>query len=227
MLTLAIDTSTNILSIALTRNEKVLAWMDKETKNNQSEILMSSIESLMNQCQLQPTALEKIAVAIGPGSYTGIRVGVTAAKSLAYALDIPIVEVSSLEIMARFAMARFAIDRSPMLEQKIDLVIPMIDARRGTVFAGVYDSFGKSVMPDGHYQMKEFLATISQNQSVICVGDQSLATRELWLTQENKLEGSKGIVLAKLAASMSSHKNSHTVVPNYLRKTEAEMNLNG
>ena len=214
MLILAIDTSTTILSIALMRDDEVLASLDEQTKNNQSEILMTRIESLFNQCKVKPTQLEKIAVAVGPGSYTGIRVGVTAAKSLAYALDIPVVSVSSLEVMAQVVTS-----------DKIR--VAMIDARRGTVFAVAYDSKNQVIIPEGHYDMKGFLEKLPQGKSTFFIGDEILARKETWVTAESKLDRSKAETLAALATKMSPVASVHALVPNYLRKTEAELNLNG
>jgi len=227
MLTLAIDTSTNLLSIALVRDEKVLAWIDEKTTNNQSEILMSRVESLMKKCWVKPAQLEKIAVAVGPGSYTGIRVGVAAAKSLAYALDIPVVGVSSLEVMANFSLEQYFLSRS---KPKIDLIVPMIDARRGTVFAGAYDSNGENIVSDGHYQMNDFLEKLPKEKSIFYVADESLVFKEeqYWITLETALdEGTKAETLARLASKKKPIENIYGLVPNYLRKTEAEMNLNG
>ena len=221
MLTLAIDTSTNILSVALMREGVVLANHNATTKNNQSEILMSRIECMMMECRLKPTDLKRLAVAVGPGSYTGVRVGVVTAKSLAYALNISVVGVSSLEIMARLALAE-----SSMNNDKVDVIVPMIDARRGTVFAGCYDAAGKNLITEGHYTLGDFLKGLWEKKSIIYIGDHSLGAKEPWIVHEGAYKGSKAVVLAALATNASPHKNIHTFVPNYLRKTEAELRAN-
>ena len=224
MLTLAIDTSTSLLSLALVCGDKVLASYDEATKNNQSEILLSRIERMMADCQLKPSDLEQIAVAVGPGSYTGIRVGVAAAKSLGYALDIPVVAVSSLEVMANFSLEQYCVSKQ---KPRTDLVVPMIDARRGTVFAGAYDSNGERIVSDGHYNMNDFLEKLPKEKSIFYVADESLVFKEeqYWITLETALdEGSKAETLARLAAKKMPVENIHELVPSYLRKTEAEMN---
>lgn len=214
MLTLAIDTSTNVLSIALVSGDEVLASQDVSTKNNQSEILMMKIEEMMRKCNLLPTDLEKIAVAIGPGSYTGIRVGVTAAKSLAYALDIPVVSVSSLKVMAQ-------------LKRGADIRVAMIDARRGTVFAAAYDPDDLPLIPEGHYDMEKFLARLPKEKTTSFITDHVLASKEDWVISEGELNRSKAEVLAKLSHGSLPVENVHNLMPNYLRKTEAELNLDG
>jgi len=220
MLTLAIDTSTSILSVALVQGEEVLASIDEPTKNNQSEILMSRIESMMTECHLKPVDLEKIAVAVGPGSYTGIRVGVAATKSLAYALDIPIVGVSSLEVMANSVTAD-------------EICVPMIDARRGTVFAGAYLDTGEILIPEGHYLLDDLLLKLdSRKDKIFFIGDGAVVHKERLLetfahtrvVAESDFTRSKAEVLAELARKVSPIKNIHALLPNYLRKTEAEMN---
>jgi len=220
MLTLAIDTSTGILSVALVQGDDVLATVDEQTKNNQSEILMSRIERMMARHQLQPIDLERIAVAVGPGSYTGIRVGVAAAKSLGYTLDIPVVGVSSLEVMAQGAGA--------------GIVVPMIDARRGTVFAGAYDQ-GKSLIPDGHYDLEDLLGKLNVKQDrLIFVVDGAAVYKERLskiahavIMVECDFDRSKAEILARLAHDLLPQENIHQLVPNYLRKTEAELNAGG
>jgi len=226
MLTLAIDTCTSILSVALVRGDEVLASVDEQTKNNQSEILMSRIECMVNDCNLKPADLEKIAVSVGPGSYTGIRVGVAAVKSLGYALDIPVIGVSSLEVMAMAAVSH-------------GIRIPMIDARRESVFSGVYGCDGTSIIPDGHYLLEklivELIPIFPPSDIVFFVGDGAALNKETlhetWsdaqVVSESAFERSKAEVLASLAMNRSPHENIHSLVPNYLRKTEAEMNAGG
>jgi len=219
MLNLAIDTSTNILSLALVCGDEVLASIDEPTKNNQSEILMSRIESMMTECNLKPAELGRIAVAIGPGSYTGIRVGVAAAKGLGYALNTPVVGVSSLEVMANSATSD-------------EIRVPMIDARRGTVFAGAYLHTGEILIPEGHYELEELLSKLDLGKDNISfIGDGAVVHKERLLATyghtrvvaESDFTRSKAEVLAELARKASPIENIHALLPNYLRKTEAEM----
>src|SRR5690625_1505828 len=100
MYILAIDTSTSILGVAILRDEQVIGEFTTNIAKNQTPRLMPAIDFLMNEVELSPDQLNKIIVAKGPGSYTGVRVGLTTAKSLAWAWDIHIVGVSSLESLA-------------------------------------------------------------------------------------------------------------------------------
>ena len=212
MLTLAIDTSTNILSLGLVREGTVLACFDEQTKNNQSAILMSKIQTMLAENNFSPIDLTEIAVAIGPGSYTGIRVGVAAAKSLGYALKIPVIGVSSLAVMAKATHVDTGI------------IVPMIDARRGTVFAAAYNAKGTVLIKENHYELYDLLSKLKQfTDNVTFVGDVVVESEAV--TPETEFAVSKASALAELARNMEKEKNIHQLVPNYLRKTEAEANL--
>ena len=224
MLVLAIDTSTNVLSLALVQDGTVLACLDEPTKNNQSAILLTRIEILLTANNFLTTDLTQIAVAIGPGSYTGIRVGVAAAKSLGYALGIPVQGVSSLAVMAK------------TIDAQTRVIIPMIDARRGTVFAAAYNQAGEVLIEEGHFDLVEFLAMLPcAGTNATFIGDGAQKNIDLLneklefvlVIPENELTTSKAVVLAELAHKQSCQKNIHELVPNYLRKTEAEMNVEG
>ena len=225
MLTLAIDTSTNILSIALVRDDEILAHFDEPTKNNQSEILMTRIETLMKHCELKPSDLEKIAVAIGPGSYTGVRVGVTVAKTLAFALAIPIVGISSLQVMMHLFLNESGTTNATAQKDENDLIVAMIDARRGAVFSATYASNGELMIPEGHHDMKAYLEKLPSEKSFAVIGDETLASKEPWVIKESSLKGSKAVSLALMAQALPPQENVHQLLPNYLRKTEAEMNV--
>lgn len=123
---LAIDTSNHVMGVAVVSDGKVIGEVITNLKKNHSVRLMPTITSLMEEIGMQPEELNQIAVAQGPGSYTGVRIGVTTAKTLAWSLEIPIVGVSSIEVLAY--QGRFYPGE----------ICTFFDARRQTVFAGVY-----------------------------------------------------------------------------------------
>ena len=96
-------------------------------KKNHSVRVMPAIEQLLNDCDMKPTDLDKIVVAKGPGSYTGVRIGVTIAKTLAWTLNIPLVGISSLEVLA-----------ASVEDILHGFVSPLFDARRGQIYTGLY-----------------------------------------------------------------------------------------
>ncbi|WP_414042331.1 tRNA (adenosine(37)-N6)-threonylcarbamoyltransferase complex dimerization subunit type 1 TsaB [Macrococcus animalis] len=123
---LHIDTSNQPLSVSITDGNEVLAEFNSGMRINHSITMMAQIESLLAYTSLEMEDIEGIVVAKGPGSYTGLRIGVTAAKTLAYTLKIPLYAISSLAaIAATVRMHEF-------------LLIPVIDARRSHVYSGIY-----------------------------------------------------------------------------------------
>lgn len=152
MFVLAIDTSNTTLSVALVENNEILIEVVEATKNDHSKRLMPTIEALFKKVNRTPKELDLIAVAEGPGSYTGVRIGVTVAKTLAWTLNKPLVGVSSLEILARNI-------------KEDAYIIPLFDARRQTVFAGVYEGASSNVViSDGHYELQGLLDNLSKSE---------------------------------------------------------------
>lgn len=100
MKVLAIDTSNYVMGVSLIEENTVVGEIITNLTKNHSVRLMPAVEQLLKECNVKPKELDKIVVAAGPGSYTGVRIGVTAAKTLAWSLQIPIVGVSSLEVVA-------------------------------------------------------------------------------------------------------------------------------
>ncbi len=144
---LALDTSNRTLSVALLADELLLADMTLNIKKNHSITLMPTIDFLMAQVGWMPADLDRLVVAQGPGSYTGLRIAVATAKVLAQALQIDLVGVSSLA--------------SLLPDERSGIVVPLIDARRNNVYTGFYEN-GRAVVPDGHRNFEEVLAKLQE-----------------------------------------------------------------
>jgi tRNA threonylcarbamoyladenosine biosynthesis protein TsaB len=129
---LSIETSTPICSVAIHKDAKLIANADLYLDKSHSNSLTPLIEQLLQHCDLNMTDLNAIAVSSGPGSYTGLRIGLSTAKGLCYALDIPLVSISSLDSMI-VQVLNFHNDVN-------SLYIPMLDARRMEVFYKISDS---------------------------------------------------------------------------------------
>ena len=125
---LALDTSTAYASIALTHDDAILAELTWRVENRHSSELLPRVEETLRARRVTPGQLDAIAVALGPGSFNGVRAGVATAKGLALALDIPVVGVPTLDVMAWGA-------RLAPVE-----VWALLDAGRGEVYAAVYDT---------------------------------------------------------------------------------------
>ena len=138
---LNIETSTEACSVALTGDCSVLANFEDRTGRRHAELLSGFIAQALDEAKKQERKLDAIAVSLGPGRYTGLRIGLSEAKGLAYALGIPLIGVPTLQIMATNVMFN---------HHGIDLnsrFAPMIDARRMEVYTCVLDMWLKELMP--------------------------------------------------------------------------------
>ena len=131
-LILCLDTATDICSVALTRAAQVIAYRENSDGNSHARTLLPFVEEVLNEAGVQPQELAAVAVSMGPGSYTGLRIGTSTAKGLCYALDIPLIAVPTLQIIAAGAAADTTTDRPAVF-------CPMLDARRMEVFTAQYD----------------------------------------------------------------------------------------
>ena len=136
---LHIETSTNVCSVAVSEDGKVIFDKADRTGNNHAEALGSFVDEAMSFADSHAIPLDAVAVSSGPGSYTGLRIGVSMAKGVCYALDLPLLSVPTLELMC-----------VPILlcNEEIEddaLLCPMIDARRMEVYAALYDRALKPV----------------------------------------------------------------------------------
>ena len=136
---LHIETSTSVCSVAVSEDGKVIFDKADRTGNNHAEALGSFVDEAMSFAASHAIPLDAVAVSGGPGSYTGLRIGVSMAKGVCYALDIPLISVSTLELMCVPVLLRY----DDMEENA--LLCPMIDARRMEVYASLYDRALKPV----------------------------------------------------------------------------------
>lgn len=137
---LHIETATDICSVALSDGDKVLAVRETAFGKSHAGVLTVFINDLLEETQLQALSLDAISVSMGPGSYTGLRIGVSVAKGLSYGLGIPLIAVPTLEAM--YYGLRRTMDLKTNNSDKPDIFIPMIDARRLEVYMTVYDKNG-------------------------------------------------------------------------------------
>ena len=128
---LCIETSTEICSVALAHSGDCVAVKECNTNNSHAKNMIPFVEEVLQQAAIDKKQLNAIAVGVGPGSYTGLRIGVSTAKGLAYTLGIPAIAISTLECIAE-----------PFLKMA-DHCRPMIDARRMEVFTALYNHDGE------------------------------------------------------------------------------------
>jgi tRNA threonylcarbamoyladenosine biosynthesis protein TsaB len=222
MTILAIDTSNYPLGVALIEDNQVLGEYITNLKKNHSVRIMPAIQTLMKDCERTPAQLSKIVVAKGPGSYTGVRIGVTIAKTLAWSLKIPLVGVSSIEIIAAGAGRYFD-----------GYISPLIDARRGQVYTGLYEyQSGEltTVKEDRLVLSADWATALKEvNKPILFVGndlplhqaviEDTLSTQAVFgaITEHNPRPSE----LALLGKDKKGE-DIHSFVPNYIRLAEAE-----
>lgn len=135
-LILNIETATDVCSVALANNGKLVGLHENFEGREHSALLTVFIEKLLRQTETTISAIDAIAVSMGPGSYTGLRIGVSAAKGICYATDKPLIAVQTLQAMSRGFIKNFSLDESNAW------FCPMIDARRLEVYTAFFN--GKS-----------------------------------------------------------------------------------
>ena len=179
-LILQIETATTVCSVALAQDGKVLAVKEVNERNIHAELITLFIADVLAHAGKQVTDLNAVAVSKGPGSYTGLRIGVSTAKGLCYALDIPLIAINTLEAMASGAAAF----KSQYLNNA--LLCPMIDARRMEVYMSLIASDGQIMKPtaaeiiDGHT-----FAAFSAEQQIVLFGDGAEKCRNVLSQREN------------------------------------------
>ncbi len=132
-LLLNIDTATDLASVCLTQNGKIIGFEENPDQKNHGAFLQPAIKKIFAGADVSLNDIDAVAVTIGPGSYTGLRVGLASAKGLCYALNKPLIAVSTLQVIALAAQSSANYPASV-------LFCPMIDARRMEVFTAVYDN---------------------------------------------------------------------------------------
>jgi tRNA threonylcarbamoyladenosine biosynthesis protein TsaB len=137
---LNIDTSTENATVCISKNEKVIQFVTNNKQKDHASFLQPAIKKLLKQNNISIHELNAVAVTEGPGSYTGLRVGMASAKGLCYALQVPLITLGTLEVMALSIMEKTNKPESY-------LYCPMIDARRMEVFTALFDHLLNEILP--------------------------------------------------------------------------------
>lgn len=223
MKTLAIDTSNQTLAVAVVDGQEVLGQSQTMAIKNHSTALMPAIDGLMQAVGMAPKELEQIVVAKGPGSYTGLRIGVTTAKTLAQTLNIPLIGVSSLKAVAANCVG------------VSQVIVPLFDARRQNVYAGAYQWHNGNLetrIKDQHISLSELLTQLKavDGQEVLFVGADTVKFKDMieaelptaHINQVSLWNYPNGVVLAAIAKEEAPVASIHDFVPDYLKLVEAE-----
>lgn len=159
---LAIDTSTDYLSVALMKNGKIAGRFHKKKAMAHSTLAVPVIDKVLRRARLKAGGIDCFAVSIGPGSFTGLRIGVSVVKGLAFSLNKPVVTIATLDVIA-CNVADYS-----------GVICPVLDARKNKVYAALYRSDGKNVRRISEYLLlpiKELHEKIKKYDKTIFLGD--------------------------------------------------------
>lgn len=205
---LYLDTTSSYLYTAILEDNNIIAEIKEELGNNLSSYTLPRIQEMMYVKGISVDDLKKIICVNGPGSFTGIRIGLTIAKVLAWAKNIPIIPISSLEAMALSADGNY------------DFIVPAIDARRNYLYASIYDTKNKNfVMHEKHVLSDTLNIALDSLVGSICyiTNNQINANHDVQ-PYEPKID--KIVNEVKDRESV----NPHSIDANYLKLTEADEN---
>jgi len=205
MRVLYLDTSSSYLYAAIYEENAIIEEIKEKLDAELSVKALPLLTDLFTRSNIDPFSINKIILVNGPGSFTGIRIGVTIAKVYAWSKDISITTISSLEAMALSSI------------EAADYIVPLIDARRGYVYTGIYTKDNKKVLNDQYTSLSALLiATSSLDGTISYISNDILdvnATIEPYIPNINKI-----IEIYKDKEPI----NPHEIDANYLKKTEAE-----
>ena len=202
MISLFIDTSLSFIRIAIIKNNFLVDSINEKCEKDLSRLFDVRVREILERNNLCFNDINTIYVVNGPGSFTGIRVGLTFAKVLAWSLNINIIPISELCVLASSC--------------DDDFVIPLIDARRGFVYSGVYNSKLENIVSDKYVLLDSYLDSLS-NKSRKFVSYDNFTDIECINPNIDFLK------IIRLNKNLPI--NPHLLVPNYLKDTEAEERL--
>ena len=230
MLILGIDTSTDILGLALLKENKLLGEYNLNLKRQHSEKLLPLLKEIFNHLDLTLRDLDGVAVAVGPGSFTGLRIGITTAKMLGRIFSIPVKGISTLEIMAAGVENNY--------------LLPLLDARRKRVYYSFYKKSNSE--PENIFleQIKEAASTnISElpqilaayrQEKIVLVGEKTAEVKEIMTKNgfivkkaSDEKNTPRAAVLAELGLAYikaGDQDDIYKLKPAYLKKPQAEIN---
>ncbi|NOQ25490.1 MAG: tRNA (adenosine(37)-N6)-threonylcarbamoyltransferase complex dimerization subunit type 1 TsaB [Bacteroidales bacterium] len=223
-LILNIETSTTVCSVNVTLNGYVQGIKESYEEKTHAKLLTIFIDQLLKELNYKIGDFDAIAVSKGPGSYTGLRIGVSTAKGLCYAKDIPLIAINTLQAMANGMILKANSNEITIDDFKDSVLVPMIDARRMEVYSAFFNSKGEftrevkaEIIDENSYQ------DILANQKMIFFGDGSEKIKEIIKHEnaifiENVNTSSNGMSsLSELAFNKSEFENVAYFEPFYLK----------
>ena len=201
MRTLFIDTSSSDVSIAVICDNKVISSISKCVPNKHSIYTVSFIDECLKKANLMPKEIDNIMVVTGPGSFTGVRIGVTIAKTYAYLSNCNIIEVSSLKMLA--------------LSTNHEFCLSLIDAKHDNYYLGLYDKDNNIVIEE-QFNNKEYVLKLIDEYRPIVISNEDIVIDDVKVKRQDL----DYINICNYYKDKEV-KNPHFVVPNYLKLPQA------
>ena len=173
---LHIDTAGEKAMVAISQNGVLIAIQENEVFQTHASFLQVAIQTLVAETAIPLNSIDAIAVTMGPGSYTGLRVGLSSAKGIAYALNKPIIGLSTLALLANAASKQiWFIEKKEQVQ-----IFAMIDAKRMEVFGAIYDSKLNCLLAEQAIVIDTvYLASLIEKQSTVCIGSAATKAKAL------------------------------------------------
>ncbi len=214
---LSIDTASKICSVALLEDEVIVDEMNLDDGKTHSENLMPMVEEILSKNHVALSEIKLISCCTGPGSFTGIRIGVASAKAMAEVNQIPLASVTSLETLAR------------MDDSKKTKAV-LIDARNNQVYCGIFDETWSLIQESMADDIAKIMEQLKTYNHLICLGDGAMLHKKLIeqeiptaeFSAENEQRAGLGGKIAYQKYLKKDLQNADTLVPLYLRKSQAE-----
>jgi tRNA threonylcarbamoyladenosine biosynthesis protein TsaB len=220
---LNIETSTDVCSVALTSEGQVLDHRENYDGQTHATLLSQYVQEMLQYARTRDITLDAIAVSIGPGSYTGLRIGLSEAKGLAFGLNVPLIGVNTLQLLVVSTMFNHFID-----EEKV-LYVPMIDARRMEVYTAAYNAALEPVLePQAMILDEQSLVDLNQQgYTLVLMGNGSDKAQQV-LTRDGVrfVAGIKPVAVDMMALAEKSFREQRFIdvaysTPLYLKEFQA------
>lgn len=213
---LAIDTSTMISTVTIANDSEILGDFNVNQQKTHSESLVPMIETLLELLGMEFKDIDEFVIAEGPGSFTGLRIGMTIAKTLAQVNDKKLIPISTLLALANNSSSD-------------NLKVPMLDARGNRVYGAVYNKDFNEIIKEDLYTIEDFSEMVNDlDEEIELIGDISLKYEDLFEKAKVlpiNFRNTIGKSLIKLALENKNDYDLYQLVPNYLRKSQAEREL--
>lgn len=220
---LSIETSTDVCSVALTSEGQVLDHSENYEGQTHATFLSQYVQQALQYARTREVSIDAIAVSIGPGSYTGLRIGLSEAKGLAFGLSVPLIGVNTLQQLAVSAMFNHFIDEERLL------YVPMIDARRMEVYTAAYTPALEALVEPQAMILDEnsFKNLLDEGYTLVAIGNGSDKAREVLKHEHMRfIAGVKPVALEMMALAEKAFREHQFIdvaysTPLYLKEFQA------